>query len=269
MSTEKTTGSKTVIHRALTQGYFSPFGTVVENPSPSSTSPILPSESEQARHPVTIANQNTALKYTDVAPMSNSYNKSPSQKPAFPVMNMFVCFPRALTSTTTTTATAATAAAAIEESAAATSKPTTTTPAPTLTKPVFPIQVLERHSYTTQTFIPMGLSADSPTRYLVVVAPTITPSPSPDPDPNNTEPSPNHDHDDKDRDGDRGPPDLDNLRAFWGHGGQAVTYAAGTWHSPMAVIGDKSVDFVVLQFSNGVREEDCEEIKIRDGIAVL
>lgn len=102
----------------------------------------------------------------------------------------------------------------------------------------------------------MGLSADSPTRYLVVVAPTI---PSP-----NTESS---NHDDKDRD--RGPPDLDNLRAFWGQGGQAVTYAAGTWHSPMAVIGDRSVDFVVLQFSNGVREEDCEEIKIGDSIVVL
>lgn len=100
----------------------------------------------------------------------------------------------------------------------------------------------------------MGLSADSPTRYLVVVAPTI-------PSPNTESP------DDDDRD--RGPPDLDNLRAFWAHGGQAVTYAAGTWHSPMAVIGDKSVDFVVLQFSNGVREEDCEEIKIGDGIVVL
>lgn len=102
----------------------------------------------------------------------------------------------------------------------------------------------------------MGLSVDSPTRYLVVVAPTI-------PSPNTESP------DDDDRDRDWGPPDLDNLRAFWAHGGQAVTYAAGTWHSPMAVIGDKSVDFVVLQFSNGVREEDCEEIKIGDGIVVL
>lgn len=100
----------------------------------------------------------------------------------------------------------------------------------------------------------MGLSADSPTRYLVVVAPTL---PRP-----NTESSPDDDRD-------RGPPDLDNLRAFWAHGGQAVTYAAGTWHSPMAVIGDKSVDFVVLQFSNGVSGEDCEEMKIRDGTVVL
>lgn len=249
MSTEKTTSNNIVIHRALAQEYFSPFGTVIENPSPSSTSPLLPSEFEQASHPVMIANQNTALKYKDVALMSNSYNKSPSQKPAVPVMNMFVCFPRALTATTTT-ATAAAAAAAIEESAAT---PKTTT-IPTPTTAVFPIQVLERHSYTTQTFIPLGLSADSFTRYLVIVAPTISP-------PNIESP------DDDDRD--RGPPDLDNLRAFWAHGGQAVTYAAGTWHSPMAVIGDKSVDFVVLQFSNGVREEDCEEIKIKDGILVL
>lgn len=104
----------------------------------------------------------------------------------------------------------------------------------------------------------MGLSADSPTKYLVVVAPTL-------PHPNTESP----DDDDDDDDPDRGPPDLDNLRAFWAHGGQAVTYAAGTWHSPMAVIGDKSVDFVVLQFSNGVKEEDCEEMKIGDGIVVL
>lgn len=212
--------SKTVINRALTQDYFSPFGTVVENPSPSLTSPILPSESS---YPVVIANQDTALKYIDMTFMSNSYDKSPSQKPAIPVMNMFVCFPHALTAATATT--------------------TTTT-----TTAVFPIQVLERHCYTTQSFIPLGLSADSRTRYLVVVAPTLPP---------NAEFS------------DLGPPDLDNLRAFWAHGGQAVTYAAGTWHSPMVVIGEKPVDFVVIQFSNGVAAEDCQETKIGGKIAVV
>lgn len=251
MSTKKTISNKTVIHRALTQEYFSPFGTVIENPSPSLTSPILPSESEQS-YPVVTANQDTALKYTDVTFMSNSYDKSPSQKPATPVMNMFVCFPRALSTTTTATATAA-AAAAEEEEAVRT--PLTTTTTATSTAAVFPIQVLERHCYTTQTFIPLGLSADSPTRYLVVVAPTLPHHP-------NTE-SPN-------RNRNRGGgPDLDNLRAFSAHGGQAVTYAPGTWHSPMAVIGDKSIDFVAVQFSNGVAVEDCEETKIWDNIVVL
>lgn len=251
MSTKKTISNKTVIHRALTQEYFSPFGTVIENPSPSLTSPILPSESEQS-YPVVTANQDTALKYTDVTFMSNSYDKSPSQKPATPVMNMFVCFPRALSTTTTATATAA---AAAEEEEEAVGTPLTTTTTATSTAAVFPIQVLERHCYTTQTFIPLGLSADSPTRYLVVVAPTLPHHP-------NTE-SPN-------RNRNRGGgPDLDNLRAFSAHGGQAVTYAPGTWHSPMAVIGDKSIDFVAVQFSNGVAVEDCEETKIWDNIVVL
>ncbi|MCJ1345906.1 Ureidoglycolate lyase [Peltigera leucophlebia] len=257
MSTKKTTSNKTVIHRALTQEYFSPFGTVIENPSPSLTSPILPSKSEQS-YPVVTANQDTALKYMDVTIMSNNYDKSPSQKPAIPVMNLFVCFPRALT--TTATAAAAAAAAAEEEEeeeeakeAVGTTKTTTTTTMMS-TAAVFPIQVLERHCYTTQTFIPLGLSADSPTRYLVVVAPTLPHQPNAEfPD---------------DRGG-GGPPDLDNLRAFWAHGGQAVTYAPGTWHSPMAVIGDKSVDFVVVQYSNGVVVEDCEERKIGDNIVVL
>ena len=186
--------------------------------------------------------------------MSNSYDKSPSQKPATPVMNMFVCFPRALTTTTTTAAAAAAAAAEEEEEEEATVGTPTMTRTTTTTNAVFPIQLLERHCYTTQTFIPLGLSADSPTRYLVVVAPTLPHHPK-------TEFA-----DDRD---DGGPPDLDNLRAFWAHGGQAVTYAPGTWHSPMAVIGEKSVDFVVVQFSNGVAVEDCEEMKIGDNIVVL
>ena len=169
-------------------------------------------------------------------------------------MNMFVCFPRALSTTTTATATATAAAAAAaaeeeEEKAVGTRLITTTA---TSMAAVFPIQVLERHCYTTQTFIPLGLSADSPSRYLIVVAPTLPHTESPNRNRNRG-----------------GGPDLDNLRAFSAHGGQAVTYAPGTWHSPMAVIGDKSVDFVAVQFSNGVAVEDCEETKIGDNIVVL
>jgi len=45
-------------------------------------------------------------------------------------------------------------------------------------------------------------------------------------------------------------------------GNQAVTYGAGTWHAPMAVIGDRPIDFVVVQFANGVGIEDCQEISL-------
>lgn len=114
---------------------------------------------------------------------------------------------------------------------------------------LFPIRVLERHPFTTQTFIPMGLGAsDLLTRYLVVVAPTLPP----------TEDFP-----------DRGPPDVENIRAFWAHGGQAVTYGPGTWHAPMVVVGASRVDFVVLQFSNSVPEEDCQEVEVEEGIEVV
>lgn len=57
-----------------------------------------------------------------------------------------------------------------------------------------------------------------------------------------------------------GPPDLNNVRAFWARAGQAVTYGAGTWHAPMAVVGEERMDFVVVQFVNGVAEEDCQEV---------
>lgn len=57
-------------------------------------------------------------------------------------------------------------------------------------------------------------------------------------------------------------------------GNQAVTYGAGTWHAPMVVVGDRPVDFVVVQFANGVGIEDCQEISLipdrnaEEGIAI-
>jgi len=40
-----------------------------------------------------------------------------------------------------------------------------------------------------------------------------------------------------------------------------VTYGAGTWHAPMVVLGNKPVDFVVVQFKNGVEVEDCQIVE--------
>lgn len=164
------------------------------------------------------ANQNTALKYLSLSPLTNLYDQSPSQTPARTCINLFTCFPRVLTQ--------------VGESY------------------IFKICILERHPFTTQTFIPMGLAAANPsTKYLVIVAPTLGP----------TKAFPN-----------QGPPDLENLRAFVAHGGQAVTYAPGTWHAPMVVVGSTSVDFVVVQYCSGVPAEDCEENELeREGLGVV
>lgn len=96
----------------------------------------------------------------------------------------------------------------------------------------------------------MGLAAANPsTKYLVIVAPTLGP----------TKDFP-----------DRGPPDLEKLRAFIARGDQAVTYAPGTWHAPMAVVGSTSVDFIVVQYCSGVPAEDCEENELEgEGIGII
>lgn len=117
--------------------------------------------------------------------------------------------------------------------------------------PVFPVRVLERHPFTTQSLIPLGLAAsDASARYLVVVAPTRAVSGG-----------------GEEEEG-RGP-DLRGLRAFLGHGGQGVTYGVGTWHAPMVVVGSKRVDFVDVQARNGVLGEECEEVEIGDGVEVF
>jgi ureidoglycolate lyase len=142
-------------------------------------------------------------------------------------MSMFSCFPRQLRSS------------------------------PGTSSKVFDVRILERHPFTTQTFIPIDLSSqgeDEPW-FLVVVAPTLkgqTTSATTPAGPKTI----------------RNPPDLKNLRAFVARGGQAVTYGAGTWHAPMVVLGSRRVDFVVVQFVNGVDEEDCQEAAFGEGVVV-
>lgn len=65
------------------------------------------------------------------------------------------------------------------------------------------------------------------------------------------------------------PPDLRRVRAFIAQGNQALTYAPGTWHAPMVVLGQERVDFVVTQFVNGVADDDCQEVLLgENGIGV-
>lgn len=204
----------------LCQDAFSAFGTVIENPAPS----LTPRPDIKTLPPDAVpANQGSALKYLDVTKMKNFYDLAPSKEPARAVMNMFVCGPRLLLPSRESN---------IEGS--------------------FPVEILERHPFTTQTFIPLGLASSevSEARYLVIVAPTLSPSSA-----DKKLPVPGT----KGLPG-RGLPDLTKIKAFIAKGSQAVTYGAGTWHAPMVVVGVKHIDFVVVQFANGIAVEDCQEV---------
>lgn len=121
----------------------------------------------------------------------------------------------------------------------------------------FHVEILERHPFTTQTFCPLGLPAESTeSYYIVIVAPSLT---APHFEESAVEAKQKVER----------PPDLKKLRAFVAHGGQAVTYGPGTWHAPMVVLGRGRVDFVVTQFVNGVPDDDCQEVRIGEGVEVL
>jgi ureidoglycolate lyase len=211
----------------LTQHNFSEFGAVIQNPNPT----IEPSTILEQLPPKAIrANQGTALKYVDVTKLLDLYGSAPSRVPSKAVVNMFVCAPRAL------------------RRSQRSGIPGT-----------FQVEILERHPFTTQTFIPLGLcpAEQEEARYLVVVAPSLPvshgdgslPVPAQSP-PVLCLPGP-------------GLPDLTKVQAFLAQGSQAVTYGAGTWHAPMVVVGKRPVDFVVVHYANGIEIEDCQEVLIQ------
>jgi ureidoglycolate lyase len=215
------------------------------------------------------ANQGTAIKYADITAIENYYHLALSRKPSRVSVSMFICSPRNLRQ-------------GGDES-------------------LLDIKVLERHPYTTQTFVPLGLRQDSlEAKYLVIVAPTLPasvsrsrkdiltrPKPYPTPETKGSgqrskifaqaRPSPfDNEKTPPSSSAPRlnakaklpkgsGLPDISNVRVFSAHGNQAVTYGAGTWHAPMIVIGTKPVEFVVTQFVNGVDIEDCQEIEVDGG----
>ena len=214
----------------LTPTAFAPFGFVLANPNPD----LHPSDPGRLPPGAVRANQGSALKYAGPRALRNGYAAAPSAQPGSPAVSIFMCAARALRS-----------------------------PAPDGGGGggggLFDVRVLERHPFTTQTFVPLAADAAA-TRYLVVVAPDAAPR------------------------GGRAAaaaagdghvpheplPDVGRLRAFVATGRQAVTYAAGTWHAPMVALGrvGTAVDFVVVQFANGVGAEDCEEVELVGGAGV-
>lgn len=83
--------------------------------------------------------------------------------------------------------------------------------------PPLVIPLVERHPFSSQTFVPMG-----PRRYLVVVLPALP----------------------------GGAPDPAGARAFLASRRQGVTYLAGVWHSPMIALDEQS-DFAMLIWEQG------------------
>lgn len=99
------------------------------------------------------------------------------------------------------------------------------------------ISMLERHSYSSQSFVPLA-SPSHPGRYLIVVALNGA--------------------DDR--------PDLFTLRAFLAESSQAFVYRPGTWHLPMTPIGGEEgaesnwLDFAcIVAESASMPELNCEE----------
>ncbi|KAL3465334.1 ureidoglycolate hydrolase [Aspergillus heterothallicus] len=221
----------------LTRDSFAPFGTAIIPPLPRTVTSAPNPLSSHPKHPLVpkpvAANQLSALKYSPISPLLNNYpGKCPSGQASEARMTMFSCFPRRLRSEATGTPSGG------KETA------------------IFDVKILERHPYTTQTFSPLALSPDEATFYLVIVAPTLTGQTATAKTDSGEEVTI------------RDPPDLSRIKVFKAAGDQAVTYGAGTWHAPMVVVGSRKVDFVVVQFVNGVGDEDCQEVRFPEGLVV-
>ncbi|KAK9899775.1 Allantoicase [Cystobasidium minutum MCA 4210] len=93
-------------------------------------------------------------------------------------------------------------------------------------KAKFEVRVLEKHEYSSQSFIPLGGGSD---RYLVIVA----------------------------LPGQDGQPDLQTLRAFTASSSQGFTYAPNVWHHPMIAL-DRTTDFACITNETGDAKVDCE-----------
>lgn len=161
------------------------------------------------------ANYGTAQKLHKVAPIVNNFASCKSQQPATANWNIFRC----------------SAPKHLIKDASVKSK-------------VYTSKVLERHPYSTQTFIPMGQDL-SKVSFLVIVAQTDELSPEKLPDPA-------------------------LVRAFICKGNQSITYGAGTWHAPMVVVDETipHIDFAVFIHENGVADEDCQECYFDPGYLV-
>lgn len=94
--------------------------------------------------------------------------------------------------------------------------------APSLCRPVL-VEVIERHRFTSQSFVPMA-----PARWLVVVAPVAA----------------------------NGGPDLGAAEAFLPGPGQGLTFAPGTWHAPLTALDAPSPFAILMWRDYGPEDEE-------------
>lgn len=175
---------------------------------------VISADDQIKNVPSSAANYGTAIKIHKVAPVTNKFSECPSKKLATANWNIFRCSaPKHLITVK------------------GTSKQ-------------YKAKVLERHPFSSQTFVPMGHQANK-IAYLVIVAKSDIST---------------HDR----------LPDPSTVRAFVCRGNQSVTYGIGTWHAPMVVINEsvKNIDFAVFIHENGVPEEDCQECYFEPGYNV-
>ena len=93
---------------------------------------------------------------------------------------------------------------------------------PETTERPLAIEQLERHAFSSQTFVPLDAA-----RWLIVVAPHAA----------------------------AGGPDLAGVKAFVATGRQGVTYRADTWHHGLTVL-DRPARFAILMWRNGGRDDE-------------
>ena len=202
---------------------FEPFGAIVAIRIPPNLQSIDAITSSAVPDPkitdtYKLANGDTALKSRVPWTLTNGRQDPPSGIPPWPVINTFTCFPQAIQPHSPVAS-------------------------------IFRVCTLERHPYTSQTFVPMtSPAANADTKYLVIVAPNSV-----------TEGS-----------GEDTRPAVGEAKALVLDRAQAVSYGAGTWHSPMVVLGPERIDFAVMQQINNVEEEDCQTVTIEgEGLQIV
>ena len=96
------------------------------------------------------------------------------------------------------------------------------TKSPPLETPQLLAVKMERHEYSSQSFVPIDVS-----RYLVIVAPH----------------------------GPDGKPDATQLHAFVARGDQGVTYGMNVWHHPLSVL-DRPGQFAIFMWLDGGKGDE-------------
>jgi ureidoglycolate lyase len=209
LSCTNVTASGTVPVEPLIGPAFEAYGDVIEVPTDDA------GKYDDKYGNISIANQGSAIKFANVARIVNSYGAA-SNVSSSPAMSLFICYP--------------TGAGQVVGEYGATKASGS---------PCVPLTVLERHKFTTQTFVPMGLAEKrADTAFIVAVTKSVAGI------------------------GQSDGPDRDGIKAFIGHGKQAISYHAGTWHAPMMVVGTEAIQFCVFQYVNGVGCDDCEQVTL-------